>query len=407
MAERVGKNAPCEDRAGSFYVRAINGTGIFLHTGLGRAPFSPVLMSDLGDRLKGYTIVEIDRGTGDRICREEGVCAMFRELTNAESALVVNNNAAAVLLTVSVLAQGGEVVISRGELIEIGGGFRIPEVLSSSGAVLREVGTTNSTRIDDYENALSNETRLLMKVHASNYKVVGDGSAPSRREIVALGNKHSIPVVEDLGSGLINRYGITCLNEEPTVIEALGRGVDVITFSGDKLFGGPQCGLILGRARLLEELRAAPLFRAVRPDKMTLALIEQVLRRYIESKNAPPDLPFFRAVTAKQDSLRDRAMRIAGSLDEKVKNGRFGVVGSKGFVGSGSAPEQAIPSYAVAISIPGMKPHVLARKLRDSSPPLFATIKMDEVRIDMLTLLADDDEIIVRIFESLSLPSRA
>jgi len=380
----------------------INGTGIFLHTGLGRAPFSEEVVHELGEALRGYTVVEIDPETGERDRRERVLIDILKAKTGAEAGLVVNNNAAAVLLAVSTLARGGEVIVSRGELVEIGGGFRIPDVLAASGARLREVGTTNRTRIEDYVAAVGPETRLLMRIHASNYRIVGEREGVSRESIVALGREKSLPVVEDLGGGLLRRYGIDLLEAEPTVGDALAAGVDLVTFSGDKLLGGPQSGLILGCAAVVDEMRAMPLFRAVRPDKMTLALLERVLHRFPDGAGELPDLPFFKAITEGGESLQRRAEKIRRSLADAWPTARFTVVASKALAGSGAVPVVPIPSFAIAIKLPGVKATALAARLRRADPQVWGTVKGDAFRLDVITLLPGDEEMLYGAFRQLS-----
>jgi L-seryl-tRNA(Ser) seleniumtransferase len=388
---------------GRFYTRAVNGTGIFLHTGLGRAPFSERMVDALRESLRGYTVLEIDPHSGERSFREGAVVNALVELTGAEAGTVVNNNAAAVLLSVSVTAGGGEVIVSRGELIEIGGGFRMPDVLSCSGARLCEVGTTNLTRIEDYAAAITSETRLLMRVHSSNFRIVGEEAAPTRAEIVALGRKHSLPVIEDLGSGLISRFGIDCLEKEPTVREALAEGVDIVTFSGDKLLGGPQSGLILGRAHLIDAVRSNPLFRAVRPDKATLSLLEGVLRTLKDAGDGVPDLPFFRAFAMTLQDLEERAESLAALLRDQIPGARFSTTRTEAFAGSGSVPARPIPSCSVVVSVAGLRPQELARRLRTGRPPLYTTAKGEGVRIDVITLMSGDEEAVLQAFRSINL----
>jgi len=372
-------------------MRVVNGTGIILHTGLGRAPFSKEVVDELGDALSGYTIVEINPETGARDRREKVVVDLLKARTGAESGLVVNNNAAAVLLSLTTLARGGEVIISRGELVEIGGGFRVPDVLAASGARLCEVGSTNRTRISDYADAVTSDTRLLMRVHASNYRIVGEKEGVTREELVALGRETSLPVVEDLGGGLLRRYGVDALAAEPTVDGALEAGVDLVTFSGDKLLGGPQSGLLLGRAAIVDAMRAAPLFRAVRPDKMTLALLERVLHRFPDRAGELPDLPFFKAITRSNDALRRRADAICQLLAGVCPALRFTVVASEAFAGSGAVPVVPIPSFAVVVKAPKMKAAAIAARLRQSDPPVWGTVKGDALRLDVMALLPGDE----------------
>jgi len=383
------------------YVRAVNGTGVFLHTGLGRAPFSQAMLDDLSAALAGYTVVEVDPRTGERDLRERAVVESLLGLTGAPAGTVVNNNAAAILLAATVLAAEHEVLVSRGELIEIGGGFRIPEVLANSGAKLREVGTTNHTRIEDYEAAFTADTRLILRVHASNYRIVGDHASPDRVELVSLAQKRGVPLMEDLGSGLIDRFGMAALDGEPTAREALAEGVDVVTFSGDKLLGGPQSGLILGKEPLIGEMRRAPLFRAVRPDKIVLALLEQVLNRYPRSPQGIPRLPFYQALARSPDSLRAAAEELAQDVRQAALAIEIDVISSQAFAGSGSVPVKPIPSYALSLTPASLRAHDAARRLRQGRPPLYVTLERDAIKIDVFTLLAGEFPVVVEALKQL------
>jgi len=360
------------------------------------------VVEKLQEKISGYTILEVDQATGERQNRETGIVELLKRVTGAEAATVVNNNAAAVLLSVSVMAEGGEVIVSRGELVEIGGGFRIPDVLACSGAELREVGSTNRTTIRDYEEAVTEGTRLLMRIHASNFKVVGEMESPTREEIVALGRRLSIPVVEDLGSGLVDHFGFAFLEEEPAVRDAVAQGVDLVTFSGDKLLGGPQSGIILGRDSAVREIRANPLFRAVRPDKMTLAVLEEVLACYEDPDKGHLALPFFAALDRTREERRAEARRLAAALGEVVPEGKFTVEPSQAFAGSGSLPVSAIPSFSVKVRLPGRKPSELARSLRLQTTPVFTTVRGDGVFIDVMTLFPEDTERLCQVFSKLA-----
>ncbi|MBM4015924.1 MAG: L-seryl-tRNA(Sec) selenium transferase, partial [Planctomycetes bacterium] len=294
--------------------RVINATGVLLHTGLGRAPLCDAARAAL-ERIARYGLVEIDPATGERGRRELFVRDLLCELTGAEEATVVNNNAAAVLLLLRGLAHGKECVVSRGELVEIGGGFRVPEVMSQSGARLREVGTTNRTRIADYAAASGPETGLLMHIHTSNFRVVGFTEMPSLAELVALGREKGLPTASDLGSGCLRPFPQLPFHDEPIVTEAVASGLDVVTFSGDKMLGGPQCGILVGRREPVLALRRHPLFRAIRPDKLTLAALEATLLEWRKAGDGelPLGLPFFAMMAAPPAALRERARRIVAA----------------------------------------------------------------------------------------------
>ncbi|HLU49049.1 MAG TPA: L-seryl-tRNA(Sec) selenium transferase, partial [Planctomycetota bacterium] len=314
IAARASRRIAESDRP--LYPRAINATGIILHTGLGRAVIAERAWRALAERVRGPVVVEIDRDSGERNEREAALRPLIEELTGAESATVVNNNAAATLLVLATLASGREVVISRGELVEIGGSFRIPEILAASGARLVEVGTTNRTYIADYARAIGPETGLLLQVHPSNYEIRGFTAKPALRDIVALGRERGIPVVSDLGSGAwidVEPFGF---RREPLVRDVVAAGPDLVAFSGDKLLGGPQAGLILGREEAVRRVRAHPLFRCLRVDKMTLVLLEETLRLYRDPPRAIDELPALRALAAPIEEVIARAKRLEVRVNE-------------------------------------------------------------------------------------------
>ena len=350
----------------------INATGVILHTNLGRAPLSDAAIDAVGRIARGYSNLEFDLVRGRRGDRSVHVEPMLAALTGAEAALVVNNNAAAVLLVCAALASGRQVVISRGELIEIGGEFRIPDVLAQSGAILREVGTTNRTHLRDYERAITGETAFILKVHPSNYRVVGFTASPDAASLSTLG----VPLVYDVGSGLLDRE----LADEPTVIGALADGASLVCFSGDKLFGGPQAGIVAGRAGLIAELRSHPLFRALRPDKMQLAALGATADGYLRGRT---DLPVVRMLDATADEIATRARRvIRGAAGAEL-------VAGESMTGGGSVPGEGIATTLIAL-----RDTALASRLRDNDPPIIVRVEKDRVLIDLRTVDPRDDKIV-------------
>ncbi len=349
--------------------RVLNATGVIVHTNLGRAPLADAALDHVRETASGYSNLEYDLSTGSRGSRQDHVASILRRLTGAEAALVVNNNAAAVLLALAALAEGREVVVSRGELIEIGDGFRIPDVLARSGARLVEVGTTNRTRAADYERAIGPETAVLLRVHQSNFRVVGFTEQPRVEELAAVARRHELPLVDDLGSGVL-----TDLTDEPSARDALAAGADLVCFSGDKLLGGPQAGIVVGRADLVERLRRHPLQRALRADKLTLAALEGTLLAYLDE---PRKIPVLRMLGEPAEAVRARAERLAelvgGTVEETVAR-----------VGGGALPLAELPSFACAVE------EQLAAPLRTGEPPVVGIVRDGRLLLDCRTL-ADDD----------------
>src|SRR5437868_10407838 len=317
--------------------RAINATGVIIHTNLGRAPLAREALERVGTVAGGYSNLEYDLREGGRGSRQDHVAPILRRLTGAEAALVVNNNAAAVMLALAALAEGREVVVSRGELIEIGDGFRIPDVLARSGARLREVGTTNRTRAADYERAVGPETAALLRVHQSNFRVVGFTEQPAVAELAAVARRHGVPLVDDLGSGVL-----VALEGEPSARESLAAGADLVCFSGDKLLGGPQAGVVVGRAELVERLRRHPLQRAVRADKLTLAALEGTLALYAEPELAAREVPVLRMLGEPAEAVRAPAARLAEAVGGEVEE-------TVACVGGGALPLAEIASFACGV----------------------------------------------------------
>jgi L-seryl-tRNA(Ser) seleniumtransferase len=353
--------------------RVLNATGVIVHTNLGRAPLPEAALERLREVGRGYSNLEYDLSEGARGSRQDHLADILRRLTNAEAALVVNNNAAAVLLALAALAEGRDVLVSRGELIEIGDGFRIPDVLARSGARLVEVGTTNRTRAADYEAAIGPETALLLRVHQSNFRVVGFAEQPSTAELAAVARRHDVPLVDDLGSG-----ALVSLHDEPTARDALAAGADLVCFSGDKLLGGPQAGIVAGRPDLVERLRRHPLQRALRADKLTLAALEGTLALYL---GAPQEIPVLHMIEEPAEAVRVRAERLArltgGAVEETVAR-----------VGGGALPLTELPSFACAVE------EELVGPLRAGEPPVVGVVRDGRTLLDCRTLAdAELDEV--------------
>jgi L-seryl-tRNA(Ser) seleniumtransferase len=355
--------------------RVLNGTGVVVHTNLGRAPLAEEALARVVEVGRGYSNLEYDLGEGVRGSRQHHLAAILRRLTGAEAALVVNNNAGAVLLALAALAEGREVVVSRGELIEIGDGFRIPEVLARSGAHLVEVGTTNRTRPADYERAIGPGTAVVLRVHQSNFRVVGFEERPRLEEVAAVARRHSLPLVEDLGSGRVSASNTVLLGqEEPTARESLEGGADLVCFSADKLLGGPQAGIVLGRAELVEHLRRHPLQRALRIDKLSLAALEGTLLLHLE---APERIPVLRTLTQETAAVRGRAERLAAATAGEVEE-------TVGRVGGGALPVAELQSFACALE------ESLAAPLRAGESPVVGVVRDGRLLLDCLTLTDEE-----------------
>jgi L-seryl-tRNA(Ser) seleniumtransferase len=353
--------------------RVINATGVIVHTNLGRAPLAPAAIERVRDVAAGYSNLEYDLEAGARGSRQDHVARILRRLTGAEAALVVNNNAAAVLLALASLAEGREVLVSRGELIEIGDGFRIPDVLERSGASLREVGTTNRTRASDYEAAIGPATAVLLRVHQSNFRVVGFTEQPRLEELAQVAQSHKLPLVDDLGSGALVDVG-----DEPTARASVAGGADLVCFSGDKLLGGPQAGIVVGRAELVERLRRHPLQRALRADKLTIAALEGTLQLAID---APAEIPVVRMLREPVESVHARATRLAGLTAGQVEE-------TVARAGGGALPVTELPSFACAVE------EELAGQLREADPPVVAVVRDGRTLLDCRTLSeAEVDEV--------------
>lgn len=364
--------------------RVINGTGIIVHTNLGRSQLSTEALNAVREIAGSYSNLEYDLEKGKRGSRYSHVEGLLCELLECESALVVNNNAAAVLLVLSALAAGKEAIVSRGELVEIGGSFRIPDVMQQGGCILREVGTTNRTHLRDYEDAVNEQTGLLLRVHPSNYRVCGFTKRVSLEELAMLSRKSNIPLVEDMGSGLLLDLEPYGLRDEPTVQHSLAAGVDVLSFSGDKLLGGPQAGMIVGKSRYLDLMKTHPLTRALRVDKMTLAALEVTLGHYRDPAEAVKNIGTLRKIAMTSNELEQYADDLRVCLGEAAISADVVPVLSQ--VGGGALPTQELPSYAVAVDIPSFSPNQIEARLRCARPPIIGRIVKDRYILDLRTL---------------------
>jgi L-seryl-tRNA(Ser) seleniumtransferase len=392
----------------------INATGVILHTNLGRAPIAQSAFEHIRETAGAYSNLEFEVEAGERGKRDVHVDRLFRKLLSEESAelrsagqpraavptqansvstIVVNNNAAAVLLALNTLAEDGEVIVSRGELVEIGGSFRIPDVMSKSGAVLREVGTTNRTRIADYAKAINDRTRLLLRVHRSNFEITGFTEQPSVAELVALADKHKVPLLEDLGSGALFDLAQVGIQNEPGVLDSLRAGVDIVTYSGDKLLGGPQAGLISGREDLVKRMRSNSLFRALRVDKLTYAALETTLLAYV--KRDYTAIPTLRMMQTSKEEIASRAEALTQSIrSEKI---RAELHDSESLLGGGSAPSSTLPTIVLALTCYSLSANELAARLRASDPPVIARVEEGKVLLDLRTVFPEQDKVLTQV----------
>jgi L-seryl-tRNA(Ser) seleniumtransferase len=383
--------------------RVINGTGIVIHTNLGRSLMGTRVAAAAAEAAGSYCNLEFDLQSGERGHRDSLIESLLCSLTGAEAATVVNNNAAAVMLCLDTLAKGREVIVSRGELIEIGGSFRIPDVMAKSGAKLVEVGTTNRTYITDYERALSPETSLVLKVHPSNYRIVGFTHQPTLAELVELGRRRAIPVMEDLGSGALidmKRYGI---QDEPAAQESVKAGVDIITFSGDKLLGGPQAGIILGKREYVREIRKNPLKRALRVDKMTLAALGTLIQILQSSRSPEKDIPTLGMIALSPSHIRERAEQVCDSLSREAKDKlQIEILEGESQIGGGSCPAHSLPTYLLGIKSSALPADAIAYRLRMGSPPVIGIIRNDIFCLDFRTIQSEDEPQIIAALNHLA-----
>jgi len=372
----------------------INATGVILHTNLGRAPLSDAAVARIAEVATGYSNLEFDLTSGERGKRDVHADRLFRRLLDPDATLgvatvVVNNNAAAVLLALNTLAEGGEVVVSRGELVEIGGSFRIPDVMAKSGAVLKEVGTTNRTRLADYERAITERTKLLLRVHRSNFEIVGFTEQPALAELAALGKSRGISVMEDLGSGALLDLAALGVASEPGVVESLRAGVDLVTYSGDKLLGGPQAGILSGKADLVARIRSNPIFRALRVDKLTYAALEATLLAYVRQDHE--SIPALCMMRLPAGEIRTRAEALAARLAKSSPRLKVEVVEGESVIGGGSTPGARLPTWLLAVTAEGLSADELSARLRAADPPVIARVEEGRVLLDLRTVFPEQD----------------
>lgn len=381
-------------------LKVINGTGTILHTNLGRSLLDDSIKEEIWNIISSYSNLEYDIAEGKRGSRYSHVTKMIKLLFGVEDALIVNNNAAAVFLVLNTFAKDKEAIVSRGELVEVGGAFRIPSVMAMSGANLVEVGSTNKTRVEDYEEAITEETAMLMKVHTSNYKMIGFTDAVSNRELKELGDKYNIPVMEDLGSGVyfnMEEYG---LPHEPTISESIKSGIDLITFSGDKLLGGPQAGIIVGKKEYIDKMKKNQILRALRVDKFTLAALECTIRMYFDEEKAKKHIPTIRMITLTPEELFERAHVLKGKIDSRDSRINVYIEDGKSTVGGGSMPGEEFDSKVIVLSGDGLTADKIEETLRLSSSHIIGRIKDDKYMLDLRTLNDKDFDTIAEEIEN-------
>ena len=383
--------------------KVINATGVILHTNLGRSILPVEAIDNLADIAHSYSNLEYDLGEGRRGHRYSHVEELLCEISGAESAFVVNNNAGAVLLTLNALADGKEAIVSRGELIEIGGSFRIPDIMKSSGALMVEVGTTNKTHLSDYEKAIGEKTGLLLKVHTSNYRIVGFTSEVDLSELIKLGEKkHNLPLLNDLGSGSLIDFSLYGIAHEPTVQDVVKTGIDVVTFSGDKLLGGPQAGIILGKRNILDKLIKNPLNRALRIDKLTLIALESTLRLYLDQETVIQKIPTLRMITLPLETIEKRVFDFKKKLQKNIPDHiKIQIIDDTSQVGGGALPSQELPTKVIAITSKSISVQNLEKRFRENTPPIIARIHKDQLRIDLRTVDESEEEYLIATITSL------
>ena len=384
LAERIASWIMTEEKPPLRPV--INATGILLHTGLGRAPLAQEAIDEVAAVAGGYASVEVDLASGERSQRTVAVERLLTDLTGADAAAICNNNAGATMLTLAALGSGKEVIVSRGQLVEIGGSYRLPDVMATSGATLREVGTTNKTHLADYEKAIGEETAALMRVHTSNFKVVGFTSEPTLEEMVRLAHQRKLPLIDDIGSGALLDFARYGLSDEPIAADSIRAGADVVLFSGDKLLGGPQCGIAVGKKAMIERLTRHPMMRALRVDKITLAALAATLRLYRDPTVAENSIPLLAMLSTSMENLRTRAERLAPQLAACSAVDAAEPVEDETFLGGGSVPAQRIGTWCVAIKPAGMNVDRFARTLRNGTPSIFGRVQQDRLLLDLRTV---------------------
>jgi L-seryl-tRNA(Ser) seleniumtransferase len=381
--------------------KVVNATGVILHTNLGRAPLSEEAISHLIDVARGYSNLELNLSTGKRGSRYMHVVDYLLKITGAEDAFVVNNNAAAVFLALNTLSRGKEVIVWRGELIEIGGSFRLPEIMSLSGARLKEVGTTNKVYLHDYEEVISEETGLLMKTHPSNFRIVGFTHEVTLKELVELGEKYNLPVLYDAGSGALVDFKEKGFSGEPTIQEAVEAGVSIITFSGDKLLGGPQAGIVVGKKEFVEKMKKNHLNRALRIDKLTLAALESTLVHYFED-DPWEKVPALKVLSLPVEKVEKRARILAGKMEDVVGGkGEVAALPTSAESGGGALPAVSLPSFGVSLSLFDFSPQELQELLRKNEPPIISRVENDRVIFDLRTIFPGEEEIILQAVENI------
>jgi L-seryl-tRNA(Ser) seleniumtransferase len=391
-----------EDAHSASLIRVINATGIIVHTNLGRAPLSEEAISHMTAISGSYSNLEFDLAKGKRGSREEHIEKHLSSLLQTEASLIVNNNAAALLLIVNTLSEGKEVLVSRGELVEIGGSFRLPEIMRKSGAILKEVGTTNKTRIEDYSNAINDNTGMILIVHPSNYQIIGFTEKPSLQALLALGREFELPVVEDHGSGILLDLGSFGIPSEPTVQQRLQEGLEVICFSGDKILGGPQAGIVCGKRMYIKRMRENPLFRVLRVSKLVYAAMEGTLLLY--RKQEYSRIPVLAMLSQSAETLKSRAEQWLDVLGKQIRSGVFQVEPTTTYVGGGVAPMKGLPSYAVSVTHPDFTAEEIASRLRENDPPIVARVEEDRVYFEMRTIRPDEQNLITMALRDILSP---
>jgi len=399
LAERIAGRVMAGER--SLLRPVINATGVLLHTGLGRAPLADEAVDEMLAVARGYASVELDLEGGGRSQRVAVVERLLQELTGAEAAMVVNNNAGATMLALAAIAAGREVIVSRGQLIEIGGSYRLPEVMSAGGVVLREVGTTNKTRLDDYAAAVNDQTAALLLVHPSNFVVVGFTSGASLGELVTLGRDRNLPVIHDIGSGALVDFGQYGFADEPVARDSIEAGADLVLFSGDKLLGGPQSGIVLGRRDLIDRLARHPLARALRVDKLTLAALAATLRLYRDPEMAQQSVPLLRLLGTSIENLKLRAERLAPQLANCSEIASAEAVADVTYLGGGSVPGQELATWCVALEPRSMNVDRMAAELRTATPAVVGRVQQNRLMFDLRSVFPGQDQELVSAVEAI------
>ena len=400
MADKIADWLHIEQRE---YLRpVINGTGIILHTGLGRAPLATSAIEATTAIASGYASVEVNLADGQRGQRVKAVESLLCELTGAEAAVVVNNNAAATMIALATVATGKEVIVSRGQLIEIGGSYRLPDVMECSGCKLKEVGTTNKTHAADYSSAINEETGAILKVHPSNFEVVGFTKTVSTKELVKIAHANDLPMIDDVGSGALIDFAKFGLSDEPVVGDSIKDGADIVLFSGDKLIGGPQCGIIIGKRKYIDQVLKNSLMRAMRVDKMTLAALAATLRLYRNAETVDQEVPILRMLSMPEANLKLRAQKVVDQIQSQSWLESSEVVESQSMLGGGSLPTQKIPTWCVALKPSERSVNRIASRLRSSDPAVIGRVQKDTLFIDMRTVFPDQDMILVELLGALS-----